>query len=132
MKFKIFGQEPTLVIAGAAAVISIAGTFGFKLLGPEQAAIWVLLINALAGIVNAVLVRPISPVVFTYFIGVVVSLGASYGLDIPEDTLFQINAAVIPILALLSRGQVTPQETSVSSSTQAAGKPEVQTVPEGN
>ena len=128
---KIFGHEPTLFIAAITSLIMVAGTLGFSLLSADQAAVWVLLINAVAAAVNAATVRPISPVAFTYAIGVLIALGAQYGFEIPEDTIFMINAAVIPILALLSRGQVTPKETAVSSTTTAGAAPDVQTVPEG-
>ena len=128
---KIFGHEPTLFIAAITSLLSVAGTFGWHLLSADQAAVWVLAINAIAGIVNALLVRPVSPVAFTYAIPIFVSLGAAYGFEIPEDTIFMINAAVVPVLALMTRGQVTPKDTALSSSTIAAGAPDVQTVPEG-
>lgn len=111
---KIFGREPTLWIAVLNAVVILLGTFGFHLLTGEQAALVVVAINAVFGAINALAVRPISPVAFTYAVGAVVALAAAYGLNLSIETIAAINALVIPILAVVSRGQVSPQETAVS------------------
>lgn len=111
---KIFGREPTLVIAALNAIVLIVGTIGLRLLTGEQAALAVVVINAIFGVVNAWAVRPISPAVFTYAIASILALTASYGLTLPIETVAAINAAVVPILALLTRDQVSPQETPIS------------------
>lgn len=128
---KIFGREPTLWLAFITALVSVAGTLGFRLLSGDQAVLWNLAINAVAGIVTAYAVRPVSPAAFTYGIGILAQLGAAYGLHVGDPTLSMINALVVPALALLTRGQVSPQETKVSTTSEATTKPEVQTVPEG-
>lgn len=111
---KIFGREPTLWIAVIAQVILVVGTFGFHWLTGQEAALWVVAINAAAGAVNAYAVRPISPVAFTYLVGSIIAVAGAYGLNLPVETVAAINAAVIPILALLTRGQVDPQNTALS------------------
>lgn len=111
---KIFGREPTLWVAGLNAVIMIVGTIGLKLINADQAGLFVVVVNALFACVNAFAVRPISPVTFTYAIGSIVALFGSYGAHLPAETVAQINAAVIPALALLTRGQVTPANTAIS------------------
>ena len=118
---KLFQREPTLWIAAINAVVMIVGTFGTKWISGDQAALMVVVINAIFGAVNAWTVRPISPVAFTYAIGSIVALGASYGLNLPAETVAALNAAVIPFLALLSRGQVTPEDTAISTTTRSAG-----------
>lgn len=128
---KILGREPTLWLAFLTSLVSVAGTLGFRLLGPDQAAAWNIAILAIAAAINAYTVRPIAPAAFTYAISALVQLGAGYGLNIPDPTLSMLNALVVPTLALLTRGQVTPEETKLSTTTEAAGKPDVQTVPEG-
>lgn len=112
---KIFGREPTLWLATIDAVVIIVGTLGLHLISGSQAALIVAAINALFGAINAWAVRPISPVAFTYAIGAIVALVAGYGLNVPDATLAAINAGVVPILALLSRGQVSPEDTAVSN-----------------
>lgn len=111
---KIFGREPALWLAFLTGLISLAGTLGFRLLGPDQAALWNVAILAVAGAITAYAVRPISPVAFTYAIGAIVQLGAAYGLNINDPTLSMLNALVVPALALLTRGQVSPTESAVS------------------
>ncbi|HLY14273.1 MAG TPA: hypothetical protein VKR24_07960 [Candidatus Limnocylindrales bacterium] len=112
---KIFGREPTLWIAVIAQLILVAGTFGFHWLTGQEAALWVVAINAVAGAVTAYAVRPVSPVAFTYLVGSILALAGAYGLNLPVETVAAINAAVVPILALLTRGQVAPQDTKLSA-----------------
>lgn len=118
---KIFGREPTLWIAVISSLVILIGTFGIKFISGEQAALMVVAINAIFGALNAWTVRPISPVAFTYAVGSLVALAAAYGLNLPVETIAALNAAVVPILALLSRGQVTPEDTAVSTTTRSAG-----------
>ena len=58
--------------------------------------------------VNALAVRPVSPVAFTYLVGAGAALVAAYGVNVPQTAVGAINAAVLAVLALLLRGQVTP------------------------
>lgn len=112
---KILGRDPTLWIGVVSSLIVVAGTIGFHWLSGEQAGLMVAAINAVAGAVNAWTVRPISPVAFTYAVGAIVALVASYGLHVSDASLGAINLAIVPILALLSRNQVSPQDTPISS-----------------
>lgn len=111
---KILGREPTLWLAVFSSVVMIVGTFGLGFISGDQAALIVVVLNAIFGAINAYTVRPISPVAFTYLVSSVVALLGSYGLALPAETVAAINAAIVPLLALLSRGQVSPQETAVS------------------
>lgn len=111
---KIFGREPTLWLAVIAAMLSLIGTFGIRWLDAEQAALAVAALYAVVAAINAYAVRPISPVAFTYAIGALVALAAAYGLNVPQETVGMIGASVVPILALLSRGQVTPADTAIT------------------
>lgn len=113
-KMKIFGREPTLWIAVLNAVVILGGTFGLHLLSGQQAAFIVVAINGVFLAINAWAVRPISPVAFTYALGAILAVVSSYGLNLPVETVAALNALVIPILALLSRGQVTPSDTAIS------------------
>ena len=123
--FKLFGREPTLYIAFFASLILLFGTLGFRWLDGDQAALVVVAINAIAAGINAYTVRPISPAVFTYAVGAIVAVFATYGLSVSPETLAMLNGLVIMGLGLLTRGQVAPQETAVSRASEAALKPEV-------
>jgi hypothetical protein len=114
---KIFGREPTLWLAVIYAVLTVIGTGGLANFSGQQAQLTNAAIAALVGAVNAYAVRPISPVSFTYAIACLAQLGAAYGVQIPESTLTAINGLVVPALALLSRGQVSPAETAISRTT---------------
>jgi len=111
---KLFGREPTLWIAVISQLVILLGTFGFRLLSGEQAALIVVAINAIAAAANAWMVRPISPVAFTYALGSVLAVAGAYGLNLPIETVASLNALVVPILALLTRDQVAPQDTGLS------------------
>ena len=111
---KIFGREPALWVAGINSIIVIAGTLGLSLLTTNQATLWTALIDAIAAVAMALLVRPISPAVFTYLITAIVALAAGYGFNVPEPTVVTVNLAVVPLLTLIFRGQVSPQSTAVS------------------
>lgn len=112
---KIFGREPTLWIGVISSLVILAGTFSLHWLSGQQAALIVVAINAIAGAVNAYAVRPISPVAFTYAVGSIVAVAGAYGLNLSIETIAALNAVVVPALALLTRGQVSPQETVLTS-----------------
>lgn len=114
---KLFGREPTLWLAVIYAVLTVIGTGGLAHFTGQQAALTNAAIAALVGAVNAYAVRPISPVSFTYAVAALAQLGAAYGVAIPESTLTAINGLVVPALALLSRGQVSPADTAITRTT---------------
>lgn len=108
MKLKIFGREPTLVIGVIASVLSVLVTLNIDGLDAKQAALIVVVLNAVLGVINALAVRPIAPAAFTYLIGSIAALTAAYGFTVPEATVGAVNGAVIAVLMYLTRGQVTP------------------------
>ncbi len=112
---KILGREPTLWIALISQAVVLLGTFQLKFINGEQAALIVAAINALFAAINAYAVRPVSPVAFTYAVGAIVAVAASYGLELPIETVGAISALTVGTLALLTRGQVSPVDTSVTN-----------------
>lgn len=113
--FKLFGREPTLWIAVLSSAIMLLATFGFGWLDNDQAGLIVVAINAVAAAVNAWTVRPISPAVFTYAASSIIAAAAAYGLEVTPEQLASLNSLLVVVLALLTRGQVAPQETAVSA-----------------
>jgi hypothetical protein len=112
---KILGREPTLWIALASQAVVLIGTFGLGFLNGEQASLIVVAINAVFAALNAYAVRPVSPVVFTYAVGSIVAVAASYGLELSIETVAAISSLTVGALALLTRGQVSPVPTSVTN-----------------
>jgi len=129
---KILGREPALIVGVVNALIMLAGTMGFALLGADQAALWVALVNGISAAILAWVTRPISPAVFSQLIGAIVALVAGYGIELTAEFVFALNAAITPTLMFLTRGQVSPVNTAITNATEASGKPEVQTVPDAN
>lgn len=113
-KTKLFQREPTLWLAVINAVIILLGTFSFHYLTGQQAALIVVAVNAVAAAINAYAVRPISPAVFIYAVASILAVAGAYGLNLSIETVAAINAVIVPVLALLTRGQVSPEETAVS------------------
>jgi hypothetical protein len=111
---KLFQREPTLWLAFIYAVLTVVGTGGFAGFTGQQAQLTNAAIAAVVGAINAYAVRPISPVSFTYALAALAQLAAAYGILIPEATLTALNGLVVPALALLSRGQVSPANTAIS------------------
>jgi hypothetical protein len=105
---KIFGREPSLVIATIASLLSLVAGFGLDWLTPGEAAAVVVALNAVLGAWNAWAVRPVSPAAFTYLVGAVATLIAAYGVHVSQSHVGLVNAAVLSVLALVLRGNVTP------------------------
>jgi hypothetical protein len=105
---KIFGREPTLILQAASALLAVLVTFGFSGLSAEQAGLIVAAISAGIGVANAVLVRPITPAAFTAFVGALAALVTSYGLDLSQELVGTVQVAVVALLALVVRVQVSP------------------------
>lgn len=105
---KIFGREPTLILQSISALLAVFVAVGIPSLTAETAALIVALIAAGIGVVNAVMVRPLAPAAFTGFIAAGAALLAGYGLELSQEVVGSVSAAVVVLLALLTRGQVTP------------------------
>lgn len=115
---KILGRDPTLYLATIVALISFAGTLGYSLLSPDQAGLWIVVVNAVAGAIVAWTVRPIKPALFTYLIGALVALAAAYGFDLSEQVVNGLNGLVVPFLSLLTYGNVSPIETPLTKASE--------------
>lgn len=114
---KILGREPTLYISVISSLILLVGTYGLHWLNGTQATFIVVAINAVAAAINAYTVRPISPTTFTYAVGSIIAVATSYGLSFTPEQVVAVNATIVPFLALLSRGQVSPADTVLTRQT---------------
>lgn len=105
---KIFGREPTLIIQSVSALLAIFVAVGIPNLSTDQAALIIAALTATLGVVNAIMVRPVAPAAFIGLVGAVAALLAGYGFDVSQAVVGAISAAVVSVLALLTRVQVTP------------------------
>ncbi len=107
-------REPALLIGVIVAVISLLGTLGFAFLSADQAGLWIAVVNAVAAIILSLTVRPVSPAIYTYAVGVIVALATGYGLEFTPEQVAAVNGLVVPILTLVTRNQVSPITTPVT------------------
>lgn len=105
---KIFGREPTLYLQAISAVLAFLVTFGWDNLSGEQAGLIVAVISAVFGVINALAVRPISPAIFDMLIKAGAALLAGYGLNLGQEHVGAFQLAVIALMTLVLRNQVTP------------------------
>jgi len=113
---KIFGREPALILGTLSAALSLLVTFNVGM-STEQAGALVAVVSAAFAAVTAAVTRPIAPSAFTGLVAAVAALTAAYGLDVAPETVGAVNAVVLAMLALLTRGQVSPAprpETKIS------------------
>jgi uncharacterized membrane protein YoaK (UPF0700 family) len=103
-------MEWTLVAAALAAVLDWVVGFNLDSLSAEQAAAIMVAINAVVATVVALKTRPVPPQVYTYLIASLAALGAAYGLNFPPEHVGTFTAAVIAVLGLVTRQQVSPVE----------------------
>lgn len=129
---KILGREPALILGALNALLMILGTVGLNWFNTDQAGLLIILINGGAAAITAFVTRPVAPAVFTAFVSSFIAFAGAYGINLPGETVAAINVAVFPILAFLTRGDVSPIESRLTNVTTAVGKPEVQTVPDSN
>jgi hypothetical protein len=105
---KIFGREPTLVLQTVSALLAVFVAVGLPNLSAEQAGVIIAVLSAAIGAANAFLVRPLAPAAFTGLITAGAALLAAYGLDVSQPVVGAISAAVVTVLGLVTRQQVTP------------------------
>lgn len=102
--------EWTLMFAVIAGALNWLVGFKLDFLTADQAALWLVVINAVVGVVAALKTRPMPPQVFTYAIASFVALLTAYGLSFDQDQVASFSTLTLAVLALLTRGQVKPIE----------------------
>lgn len=116
-------REPSLYIGAIGTVLTLVAGYGLDFLTPAQAGIIIVVLNAALGVWNAVKVRPVAPAAFTYFIGVVATLIATYGVELTQSQISDVNAVVLAVLAFILRGNVTPAATANAEAVRARSGP---------
>lgn len=108
-------REPSLYISAIGSILSLVAAFGAHFLTAEEAGLVIVVLNAGLGVWNALKVRPVAPAAFTYLVGAVATLVAAYGVHVSQEVVGSVNAAVLAVLALLLRGNVSPVEPTPES-----------------
>jgi len=104
----VFKGEATAVLQALSALLALLVSFGLPGLTVDQAGLIVAVVAAVIGAVNALLVRPVAPTVFTTVIVSGSALLGSYGLSLDQGQVGSLTAAVIAVMALLTRVQSGP------------------------
>lgn len=107
MSFKLFGAEPALAIGAISAALSVAVTLGIGL-STDQAGAIVAVISGVFAVATAIATRPIAPAAFTGLVTVAAALLGAYHFHVNPGTVVAINGLVIAVLAVVTRGQVSP------------------------
>lgn len=105
----VFGRNPSLWITAVAATLGVGTAVGAPGLSQHQVAAIFVALNAIAAVVTAMSVRPIAPAVYTNLVAAAAALVAAYGFNISSETVGAVDAAVLAVLALVMRGQVSPK-----------------------
>lgn len=116
-------REPSLYIGVIGTVLTLVAGYGLDFLTPAQAGLIIVVLNAGLGVWNAIKVRPVAPAAFTYFIGVVATLIATYGVELSQSQISDVNAAVLALLTFILRGNVSPLEATATASVRARSGP---------
>lgn len=108
---KILGREPALWISVIGSVLAVLVATNVSFLNAGQAAA---IVAVLSAVMMAVTTRPVAPALFTGVLSAAVALFSEYGMHASDALVGGLTAVVLSVFALVSRGQISPQETAVS------------------
>lgn len=105
---RIFGREPALWIGFIGAALTVLTALNVEGFSDEQVALVVAALGAITGAVQAAFTRPIAPGVFTAAVTALAALAIGYGFEVPAAVVGAVNMALIALLTLVTRGEVSP------------------------
>lgn len=98
----------SLITGVIAAILNVIVGLGWSSLTADNAA-WILAaINAIAGVVVAIKVRPFPVAALAYAIATGAALLSSYGLHVSESMVTAISALAVAVAGAWTHGNVTP------------------------
>lgn len=103
-----FNREPTVWLQALSVLLTIVVSFGIPQLTTDNATAIVALGTAALGAYNAFKVRPVAPPAIIAVFTAGAALLTGYGLNLSQEMMGAITAAVPVLLTLIIRGQVTP------------------------
>jgi hypothetical protein len=104
---KPLGNEPVLITAFIAAVLSVVVALNFGLT-TDQAGAVTAAVTAVFAAVAAVLTRPLAPTAFTGLVVAAADLLAAFHFSVSPGVVGAVNGLVLALLMLITRGHVTP------------------------
>jgi hypothetical protein len=115
---KIFGREPVVVLNTLSAILGLVVSLGITSLSAATAGGIVAVVSAILGAIAAAMTRPVAPQAFTAVVTAGAVLVGTFGYEVSQGTIGAINTAVLAVLTLLTRAQVTPSSpTAPATST---------------
>lgn len=108
---KILGREPALWLSLIGSVMAVLVALNLSFLNAGQGAAIVALLTA---ITMAATTRPVAPALFTGVLAAGVALFAEYGVNLSDALVGGLTAVVLSMFALVSRGQISPNETPLT------------------
>ena len=109
MGFKPFGREPSVIITFIGAVLAYAVTYNIDGLSELQAAAIMGALGAIVALVNAIMVRPVTPAIVNGAATALTGLVIAYGFDMTPEQIAGIQAIALALLGFLgTRPQVDP------------------------
>lgn len=109
---KIFGREPALWISTIGIILTLLAAFNvdFVTVGVADA-----VVAAMTAILVAITTRPVAPALFKGVVTAGVALVAQFGLHFNDVQIGAMTAASMALVVLIVRGQVSPEQTGVST-----------------
>lgn len=109
---EIFGREPVVWLNTAQAVLLLGVALGIPHITSEAVPLIVSALGALLGAAQALFVRPVAPAAFTAVVTALAPLLGYYGVGMSEELVVAVNGAIVAVLALVTRQQVSPIPTN--------------------
>lgn len=107
---RIFGREPSVYITFIGAVLAYLVTYNIDGLSEIQAMAVMSALGAIVALVNAIVVRPVTPAVVNGAVTALIGVGVVYGWDVTAEQIAGIQAISIAALGFFAvRPQVSPK-----------------------
>ncbi|MFY7066011.1 hypothetical protein ACOQFV_09130 [Nocardiopsis changdeensis] len=115
MSRPIFGREPVVIINAVQAVLLVALAAGAPYLDAVSVPLIVAALGAVLGAVQAVVVRPVAPAAFTAVVTTLAPVLTHYGVGLSDELVVAVNGAIVAVLALATRQQVSPKDLELAA-----------------
>lgn len=123
MKLKILGQEPAFFVGVLEAALALALTLNlFVGLDQNEAAVIVATANAALGLVVAYAARDTLYAALIGFTKALLVLGATFGLQLSDQTTGAVMALITLVAGAYLRGQTGSTDTAISSASPGVKK----------
>lgn len=105
----VFGREPVVILNAVQAVLLVGVALSIPYITDVSVPLIVAFIGAGLSAVQAVYVRPIAPAAFTGVVTAAAPLLMFFGLDVSEEMVVAVNGAIVGVMTLVIRHEVSPK-----------------------